>query len=152
MATQDTSVRGIHHIAFAVHDAEQALMDWERALGLKGRMYVFPDHKKGTLYVGDSMFAFIEYTVENERFSEFLRSRGEGLHHIALEVDDLGFASQRVVEGGFHMQFGSPQDAGVGTCDFVADEELHAAVELVQPDERSDAMRAEVTGDDRQGG
>jgi catechol 2,3-dioxygenase-like lactoylglutathione lyase family enzyme len=146
MTVHETPVRGIHHIAFAVHDAEQTLKDWESALGLKGRMYEFPDHKKGTLYIGGSMFAFIEYTVENERFSEFLRKHGEGLHHIALEVEDLDSASQRVVKSGFHMQFGSPQDAGIGTCDFVVDRELHAAVELVQPDDRSDAMRAEVTG------
>ena len=146
MSNTAALAKGVHHIAFAVFDAEQTLKDWQAALGLEGRVYTFNDHKKATLYVGGVMFAFIEYTVKNDRFSGFLEQHGEGLHHIALAVDDLEFASRRVVESGFRMQFGTPQDAGVGTCDFVANGDLHAVVELVQPDERSEAMQVEVSG------
>ena len=147
MCLDDCVVTKIHHVAFAVKDAEKALGSWERALGLKGKVYVFPDHKKGTLYIGDTMFAFIEYTTPTPRFTAFLNKHGEGLHHIALEVNNLSVATEKVKGAGLRMVYDDPGDAGIGICNFIVAEDMHADVELVEPDQRNTAMRQEVTGD-----
>ena len=40
---------------------------------------------------------------ENSAISKFIEKRGEGIHHIAFEVDDIVFEMQRLKELGFEI-------------------------------------------------
>jgi methylmalonyl-CoA/ethylmalonyl-CoA epimerase len=49
-------------------------------------------------HIGDSMLELITPTSDEAVFARFLRERGEGVHHLAYEVDDVETAL-RTVEG-----------------------------------------------------
>jgi methylmalonyl-CoA/ethylmalonyl-CoA epimerase len=94
-------LRRIDHIGIAVDDLERAIafyrdtygiVDWERIELPERHMSVAVCH------VGDAMLELITPTSEEAAFARFLREKGEGVHHIAYEVDDVETAL-RTVEG-----------------------------------------------------
>ncbi|MFP3952972.1 MAG: VOC family protein [Candidatus Bipolaricaulota bacterium] len=146
MKSSNHNVEGVHHIAFAVRDVEKTMAHWSKAFNLEGKIMEFDDHKKGTIYLGDIMFAFIEYTEPNQRFTEFLDEHGEGLHHLALKIDDIEDFSDHLQGSGFSLLYDGPQDAGVGLCNFLSKEDVHADIEIVEPDERDEKLQKDVLG------
>jgi methylmalonyl-CoA/ethylmalonyl-CoA epimerase len=50
---------------------------------------------------GDSKIELLESTKENSVISRFIEKRGEGIHHIAFEVDDINKEMQRLKNEGF---------------------------------------------------
>lgn len=94
-------LKRIDHIGIAVHDLDAAIAlyrdtygitNWERIALPERHMQVAVCH------IGDSMLEFITPTSDEAAFARFLRERGEGVHHIAYEVDDVD-AALRTVEG-----------------------------------------------------
>ncbi len=85
-------IRRIAHIAIAT-DSISVTSRFYKILGLElDRMEVVSDQKVkvGVMRIGDSAIEFIEPTAPDSPISGFLSSRGNGLHHISLEVEDLG--------------------------------------------------------------
>lgn len=87
-------IRRIDHVAIAVRDLETAIETFEKLLGAKlvakrtGRM---SGALTAVAYLkfGESIIA-LDAAVEPEGFiAKFIVKRGEGLHHVGLEVDDL---------------------------------------------------------------
>ena len=85
-------LRRIDHIGIAVHDLDAAIEfyrntygieDWERIARPEQHMVLAVCH------VGDSMLELIAPTSGEAAFARFLGERGEGIHHIAYEVDDI---------------------------------------------------------------
>lgn len=94
-------LRRIDHIAIAVDDLERAIafyhdtygiVEWERIELPERHMSVAVCH------IGDAMLELITPTSQEAAFARFLREKGEGVHHIAYEVDDVESAL-RTVEG-----------------------------------------------------
>ncbi len=84
----------IHHVGVVVRDAALAADTYERGLGL-ARLAV--EERPGAWRVafmdaGDTRLELIEPLDPTSSFAEALRRRGEGAHHVALEVADLGRA------------------------------------------------------------
>ena len=53
------------------------------------------------LSAGESRIELIEATDEDSPIAKFIEKRGEGIHHIALQVPDLGAAVERIkAQGG----------------------------------------------------
>ena len=82
----------IEHIAVAVADLEEALAHYRDVWGLE------PEHRErvedqgveeAMLPLGDSYLQLLGATGPDTTVGKFLARRGEGLHHIAYEVDDL---------------------------------------------------------------
>jgi methylmalonyl-CoA epimerase len=46
--------------------------------------------------VGDALIELIEPTDDKSPVASFLEKRGEGIHHISLEVDDLDATLERL--------------------------------------------------------
>lgn len=91
----------VHHIGIAVHDLDATVelyrsafgvTDWER-ISMPER-----DMNIAVCRVGDTLLEFITPTSPEAAFTKFLQERGEGMHHIAYEVDDVE-AALRTVEG-----------------------------------------------------
>ncbi|WP_020576537.1 VOC family protein [Actinopolymorpha alba] len=81
----------VDHIAVAVHDADQALHHYVKALGLR----VLADERAEDpgvrlVYVdaGNVMIQLVEPFREGT-VAAFLRERGEGLHHICFNVERI---------------------------------------------------------------
>jgi methylmalonyl-CoA/ethylmalonyl-CoA epimerase len=50
---------------------------------------------------GETKIELLESTSENSAISKFLAKKGEGIHHIAFEVEDIKLEMQRLVNEGF---------------------------------------------------
>jgi methylmalonyl-CoA/ethylmalonyl-CoA epimerase len=84
--------KGLDHVAIVVEDLEKAIDFYRRTLGLElHEIEVVPDQKVRTAIFGTGMgrVELISPTTEDSGVARFLRKRGEGLHHICLEVEDL---------------------------------------------------------------
>lgn len=87
-------IRGVDHIAIAVKNIEESIKKFENILGAK-----FVAKIEGAiggnrvtaayLKVGDSVIV-LDSAIDPKGFlGEFIEKKGEGLHHLGLEVDDL---------------------------------------------------------------
>ncbi|MFX1404829.1 MAG: methylmalonyl-CoA epimerase [Promethearchaeota archaeon] len=82
----------IAHIGIAVRDADMALKLYREVLGLKPScIETVESQKVKTIHipVGDSSIELLESTSPNGVVAQFIEKRGEGIHHIAIEVDDI---------------------------------------------------------------
>lgn len=87
--------RRIDHVAIIVRDLEQALRFYRDTLGLTVREIkeVASEQVKIAFLPmggpGGSELELIEPLAQNSSLAKFLEKRGEGLHHICLEVDNV---------------------------------------------------------------
>jgi methylmalonyl-CoA/ethylmalonyl-CoA epimerase len=94
-------LKRIHHIGIAVHDLDAAIAlyrdtfdvtEWERIRMLEQHMEV------AVCRIGATMLEFIMPLSDQAAFARFLQTRGEGIHHLAYEVDEIE-AALRTLEG-----------------------------------------------------
>lgn len=81
----------LDHVAIAVADLEAALRDYE-ALGLRPeRVEHVPTQKADVAFldVGGAHIELVAPTDPSSAVAKSLEKRGEGLHHICLEVPDI---------------------------------------------------------------
>lgn len=85
-------VRGIHHVGLAVADLDEAIATWERLFGAR------LEHRDAladqgvvaaSLLVGDGRVELLSPTGEDTPVGRFLAKRGPGMHHVALETEDV---------------------------------------------------------------
>ncbi len=81
----------IHHIGVVVRHAEAAAETFRRGLGLDVLgMEEYQDIARVVfLQAGGTLIELIEPLRDGTRYADALRDRGEGAHHVALEVTDL---------------------------------------------------------------
>ncbi len=82
----------IHHLGIATKGIDEALKFWGDALGLENvHMEIVEDQKVrvAMLPIGESRVELLEPTSDDSPISKFLEKRGGGIHHIAVEVDDI---------------------------------------------------------------
>jgi len=84
--------RRIKHIAIAVKDIEKARKLFSMIAGAAASAaQEVPDQKVIVSFIdtGETKVELIQPTAGNVGVAKFLEKRGEGLHHICLEVDDI---------------------------------------------------------------
>lgn len=82
----------INHIGIAVTNIEEALKLYTEVLGLKLKdIEVVSDQKVRTaiIPVGESKIELIESTDPGGAIARHIEKYGEGMHHMALEVDNI---------------------------------------------------------------
>jgi len=85
-------IKGIDHIGIVVKDIEAAMDIYNSSFGMDaGEIEDISSHgvKVAHLSAGDSSIELIEPTDPSTGISRFLEKRGEGVHHISFEVDDI---------------------------------------------------------------
>jgi methylmalonyl-CoA/ethylmalonyl-CoA epimerase len=86
-------IKKIDHIAIAVKNLDEALQLYSDLFGIKpSKKETLPQQgvKAALLPIGDNgEIELMEPIDPNGGVSKFLESRGEGIHHICLEVDDV---------------------------------------------------------------
>ncbi len=81
----------LDHIGIAVKDLEEAI-DLYRKLGFDiTELEEIPEQKVrvAMIPVGESKIELIEATSEDSVIAKFVEKRGEGIHHIAVNVEDI---------------------------------------------------------------
>ena len=85
-------LKRMNHIAIAVKNVEEMAKVFDEVLGLKaGHTETVPDQgvKACLIPVGDGEIELIEPIDPEGGVAKFLERRGEGIHHLCLEVDDV---------------------------------------------------------------
>ena len=93
----------INHIGIAVTNLDEALKFYTEALGLKLQdIEVVEEQKVKTaiIPVGEAKLELLESTDPEGPIGKFLESKGEGLHHLAFEVDNVVNALTTVKDKG----------------------------------------------------
>lgn len=126
----------IDHIGIVVHDIETALQVYETALGLPLREVVdVPDQqvKVAFLPAGESNVELVQPTVEGTGIARFLEKRGEGIHHLCIEVDDIDASLARLKEHKVELIDDTPRQGAHGRVAFVHPKGTHGVLlELVE--------------------
>ena len=83
-------IRKIAHIGVAVKNVEEVEKLYSEVLGLPitGRE-VSPDNKVAFIPLGDTAIELLESVEPDGAIVRHIEKRGEGIHHIALEVDNI---------------------------------------------------------------
>jgi methylmalonyl-CoA epimerase len=82
----------IHHVGIAVRSLEEAAKRFGGLLGLeRGDQYDLPEFGVKALFlpVGEGNLELLEPMGEGSTVASFLEKRGEGMHHICFEVEDI---------------------------------------------------------------
>ena len=129
----------IHHIGIAVRDLDEAATRFGGLLGLKrGDRYDLPEWNVSALFlpVGESHLELLEPHGEDSSVGKFLARRGDGLHHICFEVDDIEASLQDFARQGARLIDKKPRPgAGGHLVAFIHPKSSHGVlVELKQRD------------------
>lgn len=82
----------ISHLGIAVKEIDEALKFWENALGLENvHTEEVAEQKVRTamLPIGETKIELLEPTASDSPIAKFLEKRGGGIHHIAVEVENI---------------------------------------------------------------
>ena len=129
--------KGLDHVAIAVKDLDQAVGLYRDVLGLElAEIEEVPEQQVRTAIFGRGMgrIELISPTVSDSGVAKFLAKRGEGLHHICIEVDDIEAAIAALKSRGAPMIDETPKPgAGGAKVAFVHPKGSHGVlVELRQ--------------------
>jgi methylmalonyl-CoA epimerase len=85
-------IKKIDHIGVVVKDIEEALKVYQQALGLSlANIQERPDQAVTIAFLptSESEIELVQPMTSDSGVAKFLQKRGEGIHHICLEVDDI---------------------------------------------------------------
>jgi len=105
------------HIGIAVNDIDESLKLYHEALGLSlhGRETVEKDRVNvAFLPIGDTEIELLEATDPDSPIARFIEKRGEGIHHIAIEVEDIDAALETMRTRGFRLIDETPRSGAGG--------------------------------------
>lgn len=133
----------IDHVAIIVRSLEQALLFYRDMLGITpSEIKDVPTEQVRIAFLplggpGGSELELIEPTTSNSSLSAFLEKRGEGLHHVCLEVDDVDAALQEMQEKGVPVLDQQPRVAAEGRAIFIHPKGTHGLLlELLERKEK----------------
>jgi methylmalonyl-CoA epimerase len=129
-------IKKIDHIAIVVRSIEEALRTYEGALGLElTDVEEVPEQavKVAFLPVGDSKIELVEPTTTDSGIAKFLESKGEGMHHICLEVEDIEAVLQDLAAKGIQLIDEQPRQGAHGRIAFLHPKSAHGVlIELIE--------------------
>ncbi|RQP11214.1 MAG: methylmalonyl-CoA epimerase [Chryseobacterium sp.] len=103
----------IEHLGIAVKSLNDADPLFARLLGkdnYKTEEVEREGVKTSFYHIGESKIELLEATREDSPIAKFIDKRGEGIHHIALAVDDMEAEIQRLKTEGFEFISETPKD------------------------------------------
>jgi methylmalonyl-CoA epimerase len=134
-------LKRVDHIAIVVHNIEQALVFYRDTLGIMpGEIKVVPSEQVRIALLpmggpGGSEIELVEPTSADSSLSKFLEKRGEGLHHICLEVDNIDTALAEMQEKGTPVLDKQPRTAAEGRAIFIHPKAANGVLlELIERD------------------
>ncbi len=107
----------IDHIGIAVNSIQESLPFWESALGVKCTGTETVEDQKVTtafLPIKESEIELLEATSPESPIAKFIEKKGEGIHHLAIRVDDLEKALAELKEKGVRLIDEQPRKGAGG--------------------------------------
>jgi methylmalonyl-CoA/ethylmalonyl-CoA epimerase len=133
-------IKRVHHIAIAVKNLKESVPVLEKLLGVKAYVQVAPDKTvtEASFKIDDGVeISLLEPTGPDSAVAKFLEKRGEGLHHIALETDNIDAELKAMEQKGFQLIDKEAREGVAGQIGFIHPKSANGVlVELVQPREK----------------
>ena len=105
-------IKKIDHIAIAVRDLAAEITRYRDVLGLEYLGSEVVAEQKVTVAffkINDVFIELLEPTGPDSPISAFIEKKGGGLHHLALEVDDIQAAIKRLQDNNVQMLNSEPK-------------------------------------------
>lgn len=126
----------IHHVAVVVSDLDRALAFYRDVLGMALETVLdIPDDRVriAFLTVGESKIELVCPTDETTGVARFLAAKGEGFHHVCLEVADLTGELTRLGIEAVELIDSAPRRGAEGPVAFIHPRSCHGVlVELIE--------------------
>jgi len=105
------------HVGVAVKSVDQMLAIFGKIGDFQVKKTEVPGQKAriAMLRAGDTSVEFLEPTSDDSTLAKFIRERGEGLHHVAFEVDDIERSTEELKARGFRFIYDKPADGKFGS-------------------------------------
>jgi methylmalonyl-CoA/ethylmalonyl-CoA epimerase len=107
----------VSHVGIAVKALEDAEKSFGALFGLEDVHRERVDDQGVEILsfpVGDALVELTEATREDSPIAKFIRKRGEGIHHIAFEVEDIASELARLKEAGIRLIDETARDGAHG--------------------------------------
>ena len=111
------NIKNIDHIGIAVNNIQESLSFWQTSLGIEphGTQEVSQQKlRTAFLPVGDTEIELLEATSADSSIAKFIEKHGEGLHHIAIRVDDIEAALAELKAKGIQLIDETPRNGAGG--------------------------------------
>jgi len=108
----------IDHLGIATKGIDDALAFWQDALGLENVHTEIVEEQKvrvAMLPIGETRIELLEPTSDDSPISKFLEKRGSGIHHIAVEVEDIEVTLRQLKAKGMRLIDETPR-IGAENC------------------------------------
>ena len=103
------------HIGVAVQDLDEVAKVYTEVLPLEmNHEEALNNLKTGFIPVGQTNIELVQSTAEDTPIDKFIAKKGEGIHHIAFEVDDIHAAFDELTERGVPLTSKAPFDGAHG--------------------------------------
>lgn len=96
----------INHLGIATNGIDEALKFWENALGLENIHTETVEDQKvrvAMLPIGESRIELLEPTAADSPIQKFLEKRGGGIHHVAVEVENIEYSLLKLKAEGMRL-------------------------------------------------
>lgn len=96
----------INHLGIATKGIDEALKFWVDALGLENvHTETVADQKVrvAMLPIGDTRIELLEATADDSPIAKFVEKRGGGIHHIAVDVENIEDALSKLKAKGMRL-------------------------------------------------
>lgn len=109
-------IEKIDHVGVAVKSIDEALKVYRDVLGIQVKdIEQMPTQKLAMLPVGESMVELLEAITPDAAVAKFIESRGEGIHHIALRVENIEQALADAKAAGLRLIDETPRTGAGGS-------------------------------------
>ena len=130
-------LKKIHHVGIVVRQLEEAYAFYRDTLGLPVHtMAVVEDQgvKAALLTIGNSEIELLEPINANGGVAKFLEKRGEGIHHVCFETDNVAKELDATMAKGIAVIDKAPRKGLAGMICFLHPKASHGVlVEYAQP-------------------
>ncbi|MCF8230628.1 MAG: methylmalonyl-CoA epimerase [Bacteroidales bacterium] len=107
----------IEHIGIAVNSLDTSIPYYENVLGLECyAIEEVQDQKVKTAFfkLGDTKIELLEPTDDESPVAKFIAKKGEGMHHIAYAMEDVGSALKEAEQKGLRLIDKEPRQGAEG--------------------------------------
>lgn len=107
----------INHIAVAVSDIDKSLSFWRDALGLElAELRDVPAESAQIAFlpVGGTEVELVRPIIDDSGLAKYIEKRGQGMHHLCLETDDIEAMMLQLKEKGVQLINESPRTGADG--------------------------------------
>ena len=121
----------IDHVAIAVNNVDEAVKEYKQAFGISEVEFETVETegvRVAILHLKDSRIELMEPTRDDSPIRKFLTTKGEGLHHIALETNGIESEVERMKGCGIRF-LGEIKPGSRGTkVTFIHPKSLHGVL------------------------